>query len=205
MLAESRVAMLLKSLAVSKVLYELFEELLIGFNYRESARNLMQNEFVLPQDPSATAALVFCMLLDIDKRAIDLKDLLGIILPHADVNDQFDSFVTKLIIPFKNSIIYLISTKSENAKAQAEFNRKHAESMQELEFDKKVGLLMARVKADSYLGDVEMDDIIMLLNDLLLAKKARDGTNFNKIHGKLHKLISRNIPKMLPAFDDIFE
>lgn len=114
-LSDVKVAKVLKNIASSEVLYNLFAKCLINFNYdSEFARAKVSNKvnggyFVLPSEEDKVVALVFCMLLEIDNQKLKLQSFVTENFYNSDgYNISYSNFALNVLIPFKNSIMNLL-------------------------------------------------------------------------------------------------
>ncbi|MCL2556474.1 MAG: hypothetical protein FWE03_05640 [Firmicutes bacterium] len=202
-LADVKITALLEAIAVSKTIYDLFDEILVDFDYKETAKNFMSNSFKLPEEPKAIACLVFCMLLDMDKKIIDLNDFL-LMVQKGDINVAYEMFLEKIISPFKTSISYLLSMKqNRNYQEQAIVKEANKEEQQNYNFEKKLNVFLARIHSDSNLDAVEKGEILALGNALLIAQEQNNEQQFQRVYAKLFKKVRLYKPALLPEFENL--
>jgi len=202
-LADIKITALLESIAISKTLYELFNEILVDFDYKETARNFMTNNFKLPEDPKIISALVFCILLDMDKKNIDLNDFLTI-MSKGDINYNYETFLEKIILPFKTSVLYLLSMKKNRVdEKQAIIKELNLEENQRISFEKRMRTFFARIQSDDKMNIIEKDKILSLGNVLLIAKETDDERQLQKVYAKLYKKIRLYKPSLLNEFENL--
>lgn len=109
-LAETKVSVLLQKIAESKKAYELFDEVLKGFDFNyeftlAKRRNAVgAYTLVLPSDVRRLAALVFCLLLEFDTTSCDLQSFLDVYFYGDTPANEFATFVRDMIVPFKEAI-----------------------------------------------------------------------------------------------------
>lgn len=114
-LSDIKIAKILKSIANSEVLYDLFAKCLINFNFRtEFKKAQVTNKvnggyFVLPNEESQIVALVFCFLLEVDKGKINLQNFVNENFFSPDgYNISYSNFSLNVLVPFKNSVKNLL-------------------------------------------------------------------------------------------------
>ncbi len=118
LVAEYKIAKLLKSIASSSDICDLISECLSSYNRdREFARTYVQDshgQFVclMPTDEYKIVALVFCTLADIDNKKIDFTDFVKRFFGRDE--NPYQSFVETMIIPFKSLIAEAFGYKSGN-------------------------------------------------------------------------------------------
>lgn len=100
-IAENKIAAVLKSIADNKQLYSMFGAALYGFDYKTTFTDCISDSgFVLPTDPKTAIALVFRILLDIDGNTMPLKNFLEAYFYSESVNESFARFGLEVIAPF---------------------------------------------------------------------------------------------------------
>lgn len=142
LVAEYKIAKLLKAIASSSDICDLISECLGSYNRdREFARTYVQDshgQFVclMPNDEYKIVALVFCTLADIDNKKIDFTDFVKRFFGRDE--NPYQSFVETMIIPFKALIAeafgYKIDTFDEMNLGQDE-NGANENGQQEYESD----------------------------------------------------------------------
>jgi len=201
-LAEGRIGLVLESIAASQILYSLFDEVLKGFDYKTTAREYgAGREFRLPDTPEKIAALVFCVLLDMDKRVILLEDFLPFFYA-SDLNVAYENFLARIILPFRTAVLHLLSAK-ENKRQQAAAAAKteKAEYTYQMHFDKIMGTLLMRIQSDTGLDEIVKDDLATLGGELIIAQKDGNQRNIERTYSKLCKKIKMHKPSLLPELE----
>ncbi len=101
-IAESKIAALLKSIADNKQLYSMFGAALYGFDYKTTFTECVgNNSFVLPTDPKTAIALVFRILMDIDGGQMPLRNFLEAYFYSESLNESYARFGLDIITPFE--------------------------------------------------------------------------------------------------------
>jgi len=202
-LADIKITALLESIAVSKTIYELFDEILVDFDYKGAANDFRLNGFKLPEEPKTIACLVFCMLLDMDKKIIDLNDFLPMLF-KGDINAAYEIFLDKIISPFKTAISYLLSMKQNRSyQEQAIVNEANKEERKEYNFEKKLNVFLARIHGDNALDAAEKGEILALGNALLIAQEQKNEMQFQRVYAKLFKKVRLYKPVLLGEFESL--
>ncbi len=108
LVAEYKLQKLLQELANTQEVCSLIGECLEQFNRdREFAKSFVQDGngeymFVLPEEEYKVLSLVFCTLVDIDSKKIDLTDFVKRFFGNAD--NPYKAFVEAMVVPFRNLI-----------------------------------------------------------------------------------------------------
>lgn len=156
-LADIKIANLLKSIASSDTLLALFKNCLTDFDYVEAQKKYLvkskyladdKGEFVLPPNSRELLAFIFNVLVDIDAKRIDLCGFLNkYFYVDGSFSSGYDAFITAMVKPFKNSVKMLMDgvldgklqdpveafvEEEERRAKQQEQDRKAAEKEQEL-------------------------------------------------------------------------
>lgn len=100
--ADTKIAPILKSIAKSKYLYALFSELLKGFDYeKEYATATERGEFSLPFEHDIAVALVFRILVDIDSGVLPYSEFLDSNFKSDSASEEFARFCLEAVKPFE--------------------------------------------------------------------------------------------------------
>ena len=150
-LADRKISELLKSIAVSDILYSFFEHILKSFDYNK-AKSLYFNyspdtsnkkTLLFPEEPSKKLAFIFCILVDFDCKKLDLNNFLQeYFYEDGSYFESFYVFCNQLIKPMKSLIRQVFKNELEEPSAR------QADSVSEenIVFDK-----------DCFLGDVDAE------------------------------------------------
>lgn len=114
-LSDVKVAKVLKNIASSEVLYDMFAKCLVNFNYdAEFERAKVSNRvnggyFVMPEEEDKIVALVFCMLLEIDNQKLNLQSFVTDNFFSADgYNISYSNFALNVLVPFKTCVLNIL-------------------------------------------------------------------------------------------------
>lgn len=117
-IADVKIAGLLKVIASSDSLLALFKNCLTDFDYGMAKKNYLvksqflaedKGEFVLPPNSRELLAFVFSLLVDIDANRIVFSDLLNkYFFSYGSLTSSYGAFINTVIKPFKNSVKILM-------------------------------------------------------------------------------------------------
>lgn len=113
-LAESKISELLKAIATSDLLYAFFRDITKDFDYAAAQAKYMnyapygsskQKKLLFPDDSLEKLAFIFCLLVDIDKKTLDLNWFLQeYFYEDGSFYEAFYSFCNQVIKPFRNDV-----------------------------------------------------------------------------------------------------
>ncbi len=122
-LAEIKIANLLKSIATSETLLALFRNCLTDFDYQTSKKKYLvksqylsadKGEFIIPPSSRELLAFVFCTLAEIDGKQIILSDFINkYFFDDGSFSSGYELFITAMIKPFKNCVKMLMDNVIE--------------------------------------------------------------------------------------------
>jgi hypothetical protein len=205
-LADSKITAILQSIATSSLLYSLFDRLLENYDYQVSAKACVDsdNSFNLPSEQRERVCLIFCLLLDMDKHNIEIKDFISQFDRSKDINTRYDNFLAKFILPLKVGVLNLI----EEQKSQEERQREEEIRIMEkrrlmLDFERSVNTFLTRVNSDSSLGIIAKDELTLLFGDLLKAIQASDEVKAKKVFSKLVRKLNSFKPSLAKELEKL--
>lgn len=112
-LADTKIGDLLKAIASSDLLYAFFREITRDFDYPAAKEKYMngaasspqRRRLLFPDDLSEKLAFIFCLLIDLDNKDIDLSDFLReFFYEDGSVYESYYAFCNQVIKPFKNDV-----------------------------------------------------------------------------------------------------
>lgn len=119
-LADIKLAAMLKAIASSDTLIAIFKNCLTDFDYNEAQKKYLvkspylsteKGEFILPSTSRELLAFIFNVLVDIDAKRIDLNAFIGkYFYVDGSFSSGYDAFITAMIKPFKNSVKMLMES-----------------------------------------------------------------------------------------------
>lgn len=117
-IAEIKIANLLKSIATSDTLLALFKNCLTDFDYQSAKRKYLvksqflsadKGEFILPPNSRELLAFVFYTLVEIDGKQIMLGDFINkYFFEDGSFSSGYEVFITSMVKPFKNCVKMLM-------------------------------------------------------------------------------------------------
>ena len=124
-LSTVKISNLLKCVAGSKILYELFDFCLKDFDYqstkseyfRKGASAQENGRFLLPPDNKTFLALGFSLLYAIDMKREDLMSVLGNYFYADDLNSAYRNFALEFLLPFKEKSLAALKTMIDGESA----------------------------------------------------------------------------------------
>lgn len=183
-IAEKKIAELLKSIADNKKLYSMFGSALYGFDY-----NLVFSEcvsggaFFLPSDSKKAIALVFRILLDIDSGKTSFRNFLDAYFYSVSPNESYARFCLEVISPFESYCRIAFSQPDafrlpKDSDAEQEYENVNGKFRADLKSDALncVATLMEIANA-TITGVIDRAEFVACLNGLIKAIKADDYDN----------------------------
>ena len=191
-LAENRIAALLKTIADNRQLYSMFSAALYGFDYHQTfSESIVGRSFVLPSEPKTAAALVFRILLSIDSGVMPLQKFLQAYFSGDArneayaINESFARFTLEIVTPFETycKMLYaqMLSSPTgvfgEDTLAQ-NYELDNSKFNEELKADALNALVTLADIAEQTIGNiVDRDEFIECVSGLQRALRADDGDN----------------------------
>lgn len=112
--ADIKIVNLLKTIAASETLLAVFKNCLLNFNFEEAKRKYLvkneylsgdKGEFVLPDSSRELLAFIFCILVAVDSKEINLSDFLKkFFYEDGSYSAGYATFINAMIKPFKNTV-----------------------------------------------------------------------------------------------------
>ncbi len=113
-LADIKIASLLKAIASSDTLLALFKNCLDGFDYEEAKKKYLvtsqylsadKGEFILPPNSRELLAFILTILVDVDAKRIDLGEFLEkYFYEDGSCFSEYTAFINTVVKPFRNTI-----------------------------------------------------------------------------------------------------
>ncbi len=111
-LSDIKISKLLKSIATSSTLYNLFSECLVDYNseqeFKASLTGKKQNGslITLPQENNRIIAYAFYLFVQIDNKTINLQSFINQYFYNPDgYNLSYNNFSRNILVPFKKAIL----------------------------------------------------------------------------------------------------
>ena len=111
-LAEKNFADILRSIADSDKIYNIFKTALHAYNYENEFRNSQtkvggRSKLVLPQSQTKFICYVFCLLMEFDSGKRSFREFLDEYFYHTNPGEQYSLFLNALIVPFRDVVEYV--------------------------------------------------------------------------------------------------
>ena len=153
-LSDTKVSNILKCIVKSEILYNLYSNCMTNFKFANVlARSVASNAnnggyFVMPDDEREIIAFVTCLLLEVDKKNINLQTFVTENFFSADgYNISYSNFSLNVLVTYKTAIKNLLGI-DETGKiiAQEDFTQSQVtidETLEKVEADENTKLLFA--------------------------------------------------------------
>ncbi len=173
LLADTKVSEVLKTIADSKILYELFEYVTDGFDYEMYKRICMPKEggnFSLPKKREDILAFCFLLLMEIDAKKVDLLSLCEKYFSSPDGKQaNYNNFALGVLIPFEAATLKAAENMMERMG--------NGSAVQSAAYSYVTGVI-GRVEASAYPQDAdEKKELLFVLGKLAdyIAEKNGEG------------------------------
>lgn len=114
-LSDIKIGKILTAIANSNILYDVVARCMTNFNFRTELLNAKVDNkvnggyFVLPSDERKIIALVFCLLLEVDKGKMNLQSFVNENFYSTEgYNISYSNFAINVLVPFKNSFLNIL-------------------------------------------------------------------------------------------------
>lgn len=111
-LSDIKIQNILKSVADSALLYDLFSKALINFNFEreladaKTANRVNGGYFNMPKQRNKILALVFCLLLEVNDKKLNLQEFItDNFFSQQGYNISYSNFSLVILVPFKNAVM----------------------------------------------------------------------------------------------------
>jgi hypothetical protein len=178
-LADSKISELLNCIADSEMFYNLFKKLTIEFNYNafkdvslvSSKENENRGVLMLPESTGDKLAFIFCLLMEIDNKKIDLNKFLQCYFyEDGSYFESYYAFCNQVIKPFKN----LVKAAAEELFCDEHYGReKNTGFIGKLQGEKykQIEILFLedkeKIMSDTNISDEDKADIIEFFDGFL--------------------------------------
>lgn len=153
-LSDTKVSNILKCIVKSEVLYNLYSVCMKDFKFKTIlGRCLAENSanggyFVMPEDEKEIVALVTCLLLEVDKKNINLQTFVTENFFSPDgYNISYNNFALTILVTYKTAIKNLIGVdENGNVEDVEDIDGEQLEIEEEtIETDKNTKILLANL------------------------------------------------------------
>ena len=124
LLADKKITNVLKTVAASKLFYELICFTATGFNYETYLVSLPKGQYFPLDNKKNLIAFGFSLFSEIDQKKEDLLNILSLYYNAESFEKMFKLFADNFLVPFKNIVVDVVnellnSTDGEGASAEA--------------------------------------------------------------------------------------
>ena len=114
-LSDIKISKILKAIANSEILYNLFADVLSDFKFKEEFEKAKTSSkvnggyFLVPEQEEKIIALVFCILLEVDNQKMNLQNFVNDYFYSPEgYNISYSNFALSVLVPFKNAVLELL-------------------------------------------------------------------------------------------------
>lgn len=213
-LSDTKVANILKCVVKSETLYNLYSNCMKDFKFKYVLeRSLASNPanggyFVMSDDEKEIVAFVTCLLLEVDKKNINLQTFVTENFFSADgYNISYSNFALTVLIAYKTAVKNLIGVdENGNVSVEQDYSASQVtidETIESVETDKNTKLLLANlmmniseltnaINEDNKIKYNEKEELLIVLKALTRAVKIEELLIINALLVPLEHSISKN-------------
>lgn len=199
-LADVKIAEVLKKIGSSDELFNFVSKALIGFNFEKEFRKAeIKNRFnggvfKLPSSAKEAVALVFCLLVEFDTKRIDFYDFIKENFPTTNNKGDHNSFANTILVPFRDIIASEFGLSKEDNEAlvkelETQVKKEQEEIMAKEAIEKEIKTkedilfesvdkiaknLYEIIKKDNKLKNDKKEDILFILKGIIYSGKYKD-------------------------------
>ena len=209
-LSDIKISKILKAIANSEVLYNLFAEVLSDFKFKEEFENAKTPNkvnggyFAVPEQDEKIVALVFCILLEVDNQKMNLQNFVNDYFYSPEgYNISYSNFSLSVLVPFKNAVLNLLGCNEDGTPIKEEEEEVEPEEEEiEEEPDHKQKILFANLKMSlnellsviikSKISYEEKEELKIIINALFEAIEMESLIIINALVIPLEHMIGKN-------------
>ena len=209
-LSDIKISKILKAIANSEVLYNLFAEVLSDFKFKEEFENAKTPNkvnggyFAVPEQDEKIVALVFCILLEVDNQKMNLQNFVNDYFYSPEgYNISYSNFSLSVLVPFKNAVLNLLGCNEDGTPIEEEEEEVEPEEEEtEEEPNHKQKILFANLKMSlnellsviikSKISYEEKEELKIIINALFEAIEMESLIIINALVIPLEHMIGKN-------------
>lgn len=209
-LSDVKISKLLKSIATSSTLYNLFSECLVDYNSEQEFKNSLTGKkqngsmITLPEEHEKIIAYVFYLFVQIDNKIINLQNFINQYFYNPDgYNLSYTNFSKNILVPFKKTVLEKLNITNidEDIEAEDEIyqdNRRGACVVQDnakMCFTKlmvSLSDLYSAVLKDNRIRMAQKEEIYIIINALNEATRLQNIKIINALIIPLEYVLGRN-------------
>lgn len=125
--AEKRISSLLRTIAASDRLIEVFKTVTRNYDFRTEFNRACdkvgsRGKLVMPSTPAAFLAFAFCLLMEIDAGKRSLRELVDEFYRAPNANEQYAMFASAVLVPFRDVTEYVFYNGVEGTSTDSAVN-----------------------------------------------------------------------------------
>lgn len=213
-LSDTKVSNILKSVVKSESLYNLYSECMAGFKFAQmledckASANGNGGYFRMPENDKDIVAFVTCLLLEVDKRNINLQSFVTDNFYSSDgYNISYSNFALTTLVAYKSAVKNLLNIDEEGNSTYVEDNTANQISMEEVveppRVDDNTKVLFANlmlsivelqnmINEDSKFKFSQKEELLIVLKALIKAIHVEDLLIINALLVPLEYVIGKN-------------
>lgn len=209
-LSDIKISKILKAIANSEVLYNLFAEVLSDFKFKEEFENAKTPNkvnggyFAVPEEDEKIVALVFCILLEVDNQKMNLQNFVNDYFYSPEgYNISYSNFSLSVLVPFKNAVLNLLGCNEDGTpikEEEEEVEPEEEETEEEPNHKQKILFANLRMSLNELLSVIvkskisyeEKEELKIIINALFEAIEMESLIIINALVIPLEHMIGKN-------------
>ncbi len=208
-LSDIKISKILKAIANSEVLYNLFAEVLSDFKFKEefekakTTNKVNGGYFAVPQDDEKVIALVFCILLEVDNQKMNLQNFVNDYFYSPEgYNISYSNFSLSVLVPFKNAVLNVLGCNEDGTPVEEEEEVEETIEEEEAEPNHREKILFANLRMSlnellsvilrSKINEEEKEELKIIINAMFEAIEMESLKIINALVIPLEHMIGKN-------------
>jgi type III secretion system FlhB-like substrate exporter len=199
-LADVKIAQVLKKIEDSPALFEYIQQSLIGFSFeRDFRKSEITNRFnggvfKLPAEEKTAIALIFCLLVEFDSKSIDFYEFIKDNFPTLDNKGDYHAFSETVLVPFRDVVAFRFGlSKEDNVDVIKELRGEVSKEILEEEKQREIKIqektkedllfedmhriekhLLEIIKSDPKIKPDKKENLVFILKAMIYSNKYKD-------------------------------
>ncbi|MGN0961649.1 MAG: hypothetical protein ACI4PF_05580 [Christensenellales bacterium] len=213
-LSDTKVSNILKSVVKSEKLYNLYSECMQGFRFAQTLESCKASNpanggyFQMPQEEKDIVAFVTCLLLEVDKRNINLQTFVTDNFYSADgYNISYNNFSLMVLVEYKTAVKNLLNVDDEGRELESDDLSEGQvtidETIEEVKANENTKILFANlmlsivelqnlINEDTKLKFAQKEELLIVLKALNKAVHIEDLLIINALLVPLEYVLEKN-------------
>lgn len=208
-LSDIKISKILKAIANSEVLYNLFADVLSDFKFKEefekakTSNKINGGYFSVPENDEKAIALVFCILLEVDNQKMNLQTFVNDYFYSPEgYNISYSNFSLSVLVPFKNAVLNILGCNEDGTLIEEEVEEEAEEEYEEPEPNTREKILFANltmalnellsVIMRSKLNEEQKEELRIIIDAMFEAIELEHLTIINALTIPLEHMIGKN-------------